>query len=175
MRLATYNVENLFARARALNLEDEALARSILEMFAELTRLFEEPVYTDASKARMLQLLTDLGIDKRNDSRYVILRENRGQLLSYSKLKGSRIVAGGRADWVGWLEMKKKTSSTKSPRATPRRSFATSTRMCLLSSSAKAVKPSKNFRTSFCRPSAANNSSTSCLLTATTIAESMSG
>ena len=107
MRLATYNVENLFARARALNLEDETLARSILEKFAELTRHFEEPVYTDASKARMLQLLADLGIDKKNDSRYVILRENRGQLASYSKLKGSRIVATGRADWVGWLEMQK--------------------------------------------------------------------
>lgn len=107
MRLATYNVENLFARARALNLEDDALAGPILEKFAELTKLFEEPVYSDAIKARMLQLLRDLGIEKTNDSRYLILRENRGQLLSYSKLKGARIVANGRADWVGWLEMKK--------------------------------------------------------------------
>jgi endonuclease/exonuclease/phosphatase family metal-dependent hydrolase len=106
MRLATYNVENLFARARALNLDDNAVSRPILEQFSELNALFEEPVYTDDIKARMMVLLKVLGVDKRNDSQYVILRENRGQLITNTKLKGSRIVANGRADWVGWLEMK---------------------------------------------------------------------
>jgi hypothetical protein len=106
MRLATYNVENLFARARALNLDDNALAKSILEHFAELNNLFEEAVYSDEIKSRMLKLLAELGIDKKNDSKFVILRENRGQLISTSKLRGARIVANGRADWVGWLEMK---------------------------------------------------------------------
>ncbi len=106
MRLATYNVENLFVRARALNLDDPGVARPILDKFAELNALFEEAAYTDDIKARMLKLLAELGVDKKNDSRYVILRENRGQLVSYTKLKGSRIVANGRADWVGWLEMK---------------------------------------------------------------------
>ena len=57
MRLATYNVENLFARARALNLDDNALAKSILEHFAELNNLFEEAVYSDEIKSRMLKLL----------------------------------------------------------------------------------------------------------------------
>ena len=106
MRLATYNVENLFARARALNLDDSGAAKPILERFAELNTIFEEPLYTDAMKARMLRLLQDLGVDRKNDSRYVVLRENRGQLISVSKLKGPRIVANGRGDWVGWLEMK---------------------------------------------------------------------
>ena len=106
MRLATYNVENLFLRARALNLDDPNVAKPILDTFAELNKLFEEPVYSDAHKARMLKLLTELGIDKKNDSHYVVLRENRGQLVTYTRLKGTRIVANGRADWVGWLEMK---------------------------------------------------------------------
>ena len=106
MRLATYNVENLFTRARALNIDDPSVARPIIERFAELNKLFEEPVYTPEMKARMLKLLSELGIDKKNDSRFVILRENRGQLASYSKLRGSQIVANGRADWVGWLAMK---------------------------------------------------------------------
>lgn len=106
MRLATYNVENLFARARALNLADTAESRPILERFSELTQMFEEPVYTEDLKARMLKLLSELGIGKTNDSRYVILRENRGQLIASSKLKGTRVVANGRSDWVGWLEMK---------------------------------------------------------------------
>jgi endonuclease/exonuclease/phosphatase family metal-dependent hydrolase len=106
MRLATYNVENLFARARALNLADPETSRPILETFSELNQMFEEAVYTGEMKARMLALLGQLGIGKTNDARYVILRENRGQLISSSKLKGTRIVANGRGDWVGWLEMK---------------------------------------------------------------------
>jgi endonuclease/exonuclease/phosphatase family metal-dependent hydrolase len=106
MRIASYNVENLFARAKALNLDTWAEGRPILERFAELNELFEEEVYTDDIKRRMLQLLKDLKIDKANDSKFVTLRENRGQLTRYSTIGGTRIVAGGRADWVGWLELK---------------------------------------------------------------------
>lgn len=106
MRLATYNVENLFTRARALNLESWADGRRILEAYAELNRLFEEPVYAAETKGRILELLTTLGVDKRNDTNFVILRENRGQLVTYSRVWGTRVVAGGRGDWVGWLELK---------------------------------------------------------------------
>jgi len=106
MRIASYNVENLFTRARALNLDTWAEGRPILERYAELNTLFEEAVYTDQIKARILDGLKFLGIDKKNDGKFVILRENRGQLAQYSALKGTRIVAGGRSDWVGWLELK---------------------------------------------------------------------
>jgi endonuclease/exonuclease/phosphatase family metal-dependent hydrolase len=106
MRLACYNVENLFSRARALNLDSWAEGRKILEKYAELNALFEEATYTDEIKARILDGLKLLGIDKKNDAKFAILRENRGQLAQYSTLKGTRIVANGRADWVGWLELK---------------------------------------------------------------------
>ncbi len=69
MRLASYNVENLFSRARALNLDSWSEGRTILEMYAELNNLFEEAVYTDAMKARMLVILKALKIDKKNDSK----------------------------------------------------------------------------------------------------------
>lgn len=106
MRIASYNVENLFARARALNLETWEAGRTILDMHAELNKLFEEAVYTDAIKSRMLVLLKALGIDKKNDSKFVILRESRGQLVTYSMLRGTRIIANGRTDWIGWLDLK---------------------------------------------------------------------
>jgi len=106
MRIAAYNVENLFSRARALNLETWADGRPILERYAELNALFEEPVYTDAIKVRMLALMRDLGIEKTNEGKFAILRENRGKLSTYSRLKGARIVAAGRADWIGWVELK---------------------------------------------------------------------
>jgi endonuclease/exonuclease/phosphatase family metal-dependent hydrolase len=106
MRIASYNVENLFTRARALNLDSWAEGKHILEMYAELNNLFEEGAYTDTIKARMLVLLKALGIDKKNDSKYVILREGRGQFVSYTMLGGTKIKANGRNDWVGWLELK---------------------------------------------------------------------
>ncbi|MBL8884824.1 MAG: endonuclease/exonuclease/phosphatase family protein [Hyphomicrobium sp.] len=107
MRLATYNVENLFARAKALNLADQTIAAPILERFATLNSMFEEPVYSEQMKADMLQMLGELGIGKTNEGPYAVLRENRGQLIASSKLKGTRILANGRGDWIGWLEMKK--------------------------------------------------------------------
>ena len=72
MRLATFNVENLFARARALNLADPNESRPILEKYSELNQLFEEPVYSDDMKARMLALLGELGIGKTNDKKAVL-------------------------------------------------------------------------------------------------------
>lgn len=106
MRIASYNVENLFTRARALNLDSWSEGKHILEGYAALNDLFEEDVYTDDMKARMLVLLKQLGIDKKSESKYVTLRESRGKLISYSMMGGSSIKANGRADWVGWLELK---------------------------------------------------------------------
>lgn len=106
MRLATYNVENLFVRARALNLEGWAEGKKILEQFVALVELIEQPVYTNEIKARMIELMAALGIDKRNDARFVLLRENRGQFAKYSALTGTRIVARGRGDWLGGVELR---------------------------------------------------------------------
>jgi endonuclease/exonuclease/phosphatase family metal-dependent hydrolase len=106
MRIATYNVENLFSRAKALNLDTWVEGKKILEMYAELNELFEHAIYSDEIKTRMLAILKALGIDKKNDSKYVILREGRGQFVSYTMMGGTKIKATGRADWVGWLELK---------------------------------------------------------------------
>ena len=106
MRIATYNVENLFRRARALNLDTWAEGKPILEKFAELNELFEDPSYTPAMKERMLVLLKELGLEKVNESQFVILRENRGQLLKRSRFSGPAIAASGRGDWIGWLELR---------------------------------------------------------------------
>jgi hypothetical protein len=42
VRLAAYNVENLFDRAKAMNLETWAQGRPVLEKFAELNGLLGE-------------------------------------------------------------------------------------------------------------------------------------
>ncbi len=106
MRIASYNVENLFTRAKALNLDSWAEGRPILERFTALNELFEEAVYTPEIKVRMLALLKEFGLEKVSDSKFVVLRTNRGELIKHSRFGGPAIVANGRADWVGWLELK---------------------------------------------------------------------
>jgi endonuclease/exonuclease/phosphatase family metal-dependent hydrolase len=107
MRIATYNVENLFTRARALNLDTWAEGRHILEAFAEINSLFEEETYSLVDKRRILSLMKVLGIDKKDDGGgYVTLRQNRGRLIKRSTLGGAEIVAQGRSGWSGWVEMK---------------------------------------------------------------------
>lgn len=106
MRLATYNVENLFVRARALNLGTWSESKKILEEYVALSELIEESVYTNDIKTRMIGFMRALGIEKQNEGRFVHLRENRGQLAKYSALTGPRIVARGRQDWSGWIELR---------------------------------------------------------------------
>ncbi len=101
MRLAVYNVENLFDRAKAMNLDSWSEGRPILEKFAELNALLGDLDYPAAAKARMVTLLTELGLAKTDTGAFVILRRNRGGLLRRPKTGGIEIVADGRADWVG--------------------------------------------------------------------------
>ena len=57
MRLATYNVENMFERARAMDLATWAEGKPILEDYQRLNTLIQEPVYTPAIKDELLTIL----------------------------------------------------------------------------------------------------------------------
>ena len=107
MRIASYNVESLFARPRALNRTQPRAERKLaLESHARINSLLDEPVYTDAIEAQIVDLLTALGLDKKDDGGdYAILRQNRGHLLT-RKNGVITIVASGRDDWIGWVELR---------------------------------------------------------------------
>jgi endonuclease/exonuclease/phosphatase family metal-dependent hydrolase len=107
MRIASFNVENLFTRAKALNLDTWQDGHKVLEEYAEINAIFENETYSDADKARIIVLLKALKIDKKDDGGpFVMLRQNRGHLLKRRPVAGLEIVAKGRADWTGWVEMK---------------------------------------------------------------------
>ena len=106
MKLATFNVENLFNRPRIFDEKFKAKAGKILAAGAELSSLFEHEVYTAADKKRMLTLLGQLGLLKKDDGEFVWLRRIRGGLIKRPKSGKPEIVANGRGDWIGWLEYK---------------------------------------------------------------------
>jgi endonuclease/exonuclease/phosphatase family metal-dependent hydrolase len=118
MRLATYNVENLFTRARALNLATWAEGAGILEAYSEVSRIFEHDSYSEADQARILELLAVLGLDRKDEGRFAILRKNRGELLKRSMIGGTKLVARGRADWIGWVELRTEIVNEQATRNT---------------------------------------------------------
>jgi endonuclease/exonuclease/phosphatase family metal-dependent hydrolase len=105
LRLAGFNVENLFNRARALDQKTWAAGRPVLEAYQRASTLLEEPVYTDAVKAGILRELGRLGLRGGDTATFARLRQNRGRLLRRSRDGRVEVVAGGRADWIGWVEL----------------------------------------------------------------------
>lgn len=105
MRIASYNVENLFNRARVLEQPTWAAGRPALEAFEQICALLEEPECTAEIRAGILRLLRRLGLFTSDSARFARLRQNRGRLLRRKRDGTVEIVAGGRGDWIGWVEL----------------------------------------------------------------------
>lgn len=119
MRLATYNVENLFCRAKVMNLSNWQEGRLTLEQFAEACSLLGEATYTPALEERLAALLTALGLGKSDEGPYVELQRNRGSLLQ-RKDGAITVTAQGRADWVGDLRLRSAPVQVEAVRNTAR-------------------------------------------------------
>jgi len=120
MRLASFNVENLFDRAKAMNLDSWADGKPVLEKFAALDALLGQVSYSDADKAQMAALIVELGMEKSDTGPFVILRRNRGSLLTRPRAGGVVVTADGRADWVGSLELRDEPVNEEAMRNTAR-------------------------------------------------------
>jgi endonuclease/exonuclease/phosphatase family metal-dependent hydrolase len=106
MRIASFNVENLFDRARAMNQETWAEGKVILDEFSKFNKLIAKETYTDPTKENIIDSLKALGLRNSDESKFVILRQNHGKLLKRTSA-GPQVIAPGREDWIGWLELKK--------------------------------------------------------------------
>jgi endonuclease/exonuclease/phosphatase family metal-dependent hydrolase len=113
IRLAAYNVENLFSRPRAMN-QPEDVAAAVLRAHARVNELFEREFYTPDVKAEILTLLVELKLlrddgDATRTSTFAVLRRIRGRLLRrpQNDPDGSQVtvVASGRAAWTGWVDL----------------------------------------------------------------------
>ena len=89
-----------------MDLDSWAEGKPILEAFAALNSLLGEVDYSAGDKAEMVRLMMRLGLQKSDLGPFVILRRNRGGLLRRPRAGGLEIVASGRADWVGSLELR---------------------------------------------------------------------
>ncbi|GGL00164.1 endonuclease/exonuclease/phosphatase family protein [Mangrovihabitans endophyticus] len=105
MRIAAFNVENLFNRARALDRHTWTAGRAVLRTYQRVCVLLEETAYTPDVSREILRELGRLGLRHSDAARFARLRQNRGRLLRRRRNGPVEIVAGGRADWIGWVEL----------------------------------------------------------------------
>jgi endonuclease/exonuclease/phosphatase family metal-dependent hydrolase len=104
LRIATYNVENLFHRARILNLNDPAKTDQLLDQVRQLQALLGKASYTNDVKDQVYQLTSPL-------LKYIDIRKDAGSLGEWRKagaVSGFRINKGcaGRGDWIGEIVFK---------------------------------------------------------------------
>jgi hypothetical protein len=110
MRLASFNLENIFDRAKALNQDTMAEGKVILDEFARLNKLFGQAAYSPSDKEAILKGLKDLGVLKDdNAGEFVRLRQNRGKLLKRPQSGPVQVVANGRDDWIGLGKLYRRT------------------------------------------------------------------
>jgi hypothetical protein len=107
MRIVALNVENLFSRVKALNGENSAENKAILTAYSRLNLILEKPSYSNSDKAKILDELKVLGLLKSDESKFALLRQNKGKLIKRPRTGPPVIEAEGRADWIGWVELKK--------------------------------------------------------------------
>lgn len=107
MRIASFNVENLFARPAAMDrhVTDSDTRRKVLADQARVSQLLELDDYSPVA-AEILEILDRLGIRDDDAGQFVILRQLRGHLLQRHRNAATELLAHGRSDWVGWIELK---------------------------------------------------------------------
>ena len=106
MKIAAFNVENLFDRAKAFNQENATDAQRVIRAVSELNSLFEEKQYTPEHKQRILELVELLELNRFNEGPFAFIRKIRGAILRRPQAGGIEVVADGRDEWVGWAELK---------------------------------------------------------------------
>ena len=133
VKIASFNVENLFERPKAFRATDMDIAEPVLAAHKEVNELIKKPVYSGADKAKIIELLVRLdvyylnahGAVRRRDSQspqWAWLRKNRGDFdrEPQDHTRSIEIIAAGRGSWIGWVELAKEPTNEVGTRMTAR-------------------------------------------------------
>lgn len=120
VRIASFNVENLFERPKAFNKANWSIGKSALDAYREVSALFSIPVYSAEDKNRIFDLLVALDIYSVNDhgairrkltqsQPWACLRKNRVKSgrEAENQSESIKIAANARDDWIGWIALPK--------------------------------------------------------------------
>lgn len=115
IRIASFNLENLFTRPSAMNEETDAEGRAAIEDHAIANAIISKPVYSTADKQKLIELSKKY--------KWHLLNQPRNSLVQLQKIRGNlfhqpangdlEVSANGRASWVGWFELLRESISWK--------------------------------------------------------------
>src|SRR5712691_1228851 len=94
-KIATSNTENLFSRARILNLESNDNSAALLADVSELEQLLRNDPYSADDKLCIAELFVGL-------NEYIDIQEDRGKLFGAN----NKVTATGAGDWDGDIVFK---------------------------------------------------------------------
>lgn len=97
MRIATFNTENLFSRAKVLNFKNNAEGDKLLNKIAELETELGKKVYDKPKIVSLYKSLKD----------YIDIAEDRGKLFKRQLFAIKGVVANGVDDWDGSIQFKR--------------------------------------------------------------------
>jgi Endonuclease/Exonuclease/phosphatase family len=133
VRIASYNVENLFARPKVFNPTDWSLGKPALDAYGEVNTLIGKTTYSPADKNKIRDLLVTLDIYTVNTHgairrkstptpRWAWLCKNRGTFDREPQdvTQDVEIIANGRSDWIGWVELATEPTDEVGTRLTAR-------------------------------------------------------
>lgn len=115
IRIATFNLENLFTRPVAMNQDNDADGRQAIEDHATANAIVSRDVYSDADKATLAALSEKYKWHLLNAPKNALvqLQKIRGKLFRKPQNAPVQVVATGRGDWVGWFELLREDVSWK--------------------------------------------------------------
>jgi len=122
IRIATFNVENLFSRPSAMAEDSGPAGQAAIDAQAELNAIVRKPVYTDADKARLIELdqIYKFSALSAPQKVLLVLVKVRGQLFSRSQAGIVTVVADGAGDWTGWFDLPRDNVRWEATRNTAR-------------------------------------------------------
>lgn len=101
MRIATFNGENLFTRAKVLNFKNNADGDFYLQKISLLQSELEKKIYDQPKILSLYKEVKD----------YIDIAEDRGKLFKHSGFKITGVVAKGVDDWDGSIVFKRESFS----------------------------------------------------------------
>jgi endonuclease/exonuclease/phosphatase family metal-dependent hydrolase len=109
IRIATFNLENLFSRPVALNGATDAAGREAIEDHAMANEIVAKEPYSETDKLKLLELTAKYKWHFRDPPKNALvqLQKIRGQLFRRPQNGPVEVVADGRSDWVGWFELRR--------------------------------------------------------------------
>ncbi|MFD0797168.1 hypothetical protein ACFQZJ_06840 [Maribacter chungangensis] len=103
MKIATFNIQNLFHRHRELI--KSSTSKNVSDWISELDTLLRKPSKNILDSERINTLSFLLGFDKVSDNPYAILKSRFGELFFKGKVLENATKASFLTDWQGWTKL----------------------------------------------------------------------